>query len=106
MRVPYTLKLPLSRYWLISLSGIGLLSAVSDKFAIINYQDYHLPMASEKKAFVLRISAETLKELERWAQEEFRSVNGQIEYILHDALRKRKRPVRRDESEKDSTEQS
>ena len=46
---------------------------------------------SEKKAFVLRIQAETLKELERWAQEEFRSVNGQIEFILSDALRKRKR---------------
>lgn len=48
-------------------------------------------MSSEKKAFALRISAETLKELERWAQEEFRSVNGQIEFLLNDALRKRKR---------------
>ena len=46
----------------------------------------------EKKAFALRIQAETLKELERWAQEEFRSVNGQIEFILSDALRKRKKP--------------
>lgn len=51
-------------------------------------------MAAEKKAFVLRIQAETLKELERWAQEEFRSVNGQIEYLLNDALRKRKRKNR------------
>lgn len=48
-------------------------------------------MAAEKKAFVLRIQPETLKELERWAQEEFRSVNGQIEYLLNDALRKRKK---------------
>lgn len=48
-------------------------------------------MAIEKKAFVLRIQAETLKELEQWAQEEFRSVNGQIEYLLNDALRKRKK---------------
>ena len=48
-------------------------------------------MSPEKKAFALRISAETLKELERWAQEEFRSVNGQIEFLLNDALRKRKR---------------
>ncbi len=46
----------------------------------------------DKKAFALRIQAETLKELERWAQEEFRSVNGQIEFILSDALRKRKKP--------------
>lgn len=48
-------------------------------------------MATEKKAFVLRIQPETLKELERWAQEEFRSVNGQIEYLLSDALRRRKK---------------
>jgi hypothetical protein len=48
-------------------------------------------MATEKKAFVLRIQPETLKELERWAQEEFRSVNGQIEFLLNDALRKRKK---------------
>ncbi|TAE33878.1 MAG: Arc family DNA-binding protein [Cytophagales bacterium] len=48
-------------------------------------------MASEKKAFVLRINPDTLKELERWAQEEFRSVNGQIEYVLSEALRKRKK---------------
>ncbi|SFD44511.1 ribbon-helix-helix domain-containing protein [Spirosoma endophyticum] len=48
-------------------------------------------MATEKKAFVLRIQPETLKELERWAQEDFRSVNGQIEYLLNDALRKRKK---------------
>lgn len=48
-------------------------------------------MAAEKKAFVLRIQPETLKELERWAQEEFRSVNGQIEYLLNDALRKRRK---------------
>ena len=46
-------------------------------------------MALEKKAFALRIQPETLKELERWAQEEFRSVNGQIEFLLNDALRKR-----------------
>ncbi|WP_266368830.1 ribbon-helix-helix domain-containing protein [Tellurirhabdus rosea] len=46
---------------------------------------------AEKKPFVLRINPETLKELESWAQEEFRSVNGQIEYLLHEALRKRKR---------------
>jgi hypothetical protein len=42
---------------------------------------------SEKKAFVLRINPETLKELERWADDEFRSVNGQIEYLLLKALK-------------------
>ncbi|MBL7932865.1 MAG: Arc family DNA-binding protein [Bacteroidia bacterium] len=41
---------------------------------------------SEKKAFVLRISPDTLKHLQKWADDEFRSVNGQIEYLLQKAL--------------------
>ncbi|MCX6329435.1 MAG: hypothetical protein NTZ85_08000 [Bacteroidia bacterium] len=43
---------------------------------------------SEKKPFVLRINPEKLKALENWAADEFRSTNGQIEYILDQALRK------------------
>ncbi len=43
-------------------------------------------MASEKKAFALRINIDTLKEVERWAESEFRSVNGQIEFLLQKAL--------------------
>ena len=43
---------------------------------------------SEKKPFVLRISPEKLKSLEKWAADEFRSTNGQIEYIIDQALRK------------------
>jgi hypothetical protein len=43
---------------------------------------------SEKKPFVLRIDPEKLKALEKWAADEFRSTNGQIEYILDQALRK------------------
>ncbi len=46
---------------------------------------------AEKKPFVLRVSPEMLKELESWAAQEFRSVNGQIEYILSEAIRNRKR---------------
>ena len=41
---------------------------------------------AEKKAFVLRINAETLKELQKWADDEFRSLNGQIEYLLQKTL--------------------
>ena len=41
----------------------------------------------EKKAFVLRISQSTMRELEKWADDEFRSVNGQIEYLLQKALK-------------------
>ena len=43
---------------------------------------------SEKKPFVLRIDQEKLKALEKWAADEFRSTNGQIEYILDQALKK------------------
>jgi hypothetical protein len=43
---------------------------------------------SEKKPFVLRIDPEKLKALEKWGADEFRSTNGQIEYILDQALRK------------------
>ena len=43
---------------------------------------------SKKKPFVLRIDEDKLKALEKWAADEFRSINGQIEYILDQALRK------------------
>ena len=44
-------------------------------------------MMAEKKPFALRIDATTMKALEKWAADEFRSVNGQIEWVLHKALR-------------------
>ncbi|HXH99915.1 MAG TPA: Arc family DNA-binding protein [Sphingobacteriaceae bacterium] len=43
---------------------------------------------SEKKSFALRIDAETMKAIEKWAADEFRSVNGQIEWILNTSLKK------------------
>ncbi|QIY89934.1 Arc family DNA binding domain-containing protein [Chryseobacterium gallinarum] len=39
-----------------------------------------------KKSFVIRIDESTYKLLEKWANDEFRSVNGQIEYLLHQNL--------------------
>ena len=44
-------------------------------------------MNTEKKTFVLRINPEVLKELQVWATSEFRSLNGQIEYLLLKALK-------------------
>jgi hypothetical protein len=44
-----------------------------------------------RKAFLIRIDPQLLKELEGWAQEELRSVNGQIEYLLKQAVQKRKK---------------
>ena len=45
----------------------------------------------EKKPFLLRINPELWKEIEAWAQDELRSVNGQVEYLLRQAVNKRKR---------------
>jgi hypothetical protein len=43
---------------------------------------------AEKKAYPLRINAEVLAAAQRWADDELRSLNAQIEYLLRDALRK------------------
>jgi hypothetical protein len=42
---------------------------------------------AEKKSFALRIDAETMKAIEKWAADEFRSVNGQLEWMLHRQLK-------------------
>jgi hypothetical protein len=44
-----------------------------------------------RKSFLLRIDPELWRELERWAQDELRSVNGQIEFLLKQSVSKRKR---------------
>jgi len=46
---------------------------------------------AERKTFLLRIDAGLHEQLRRWAEDELRSVNGQIEYILREALRQRGR---------------
>jgi len=46
---------------------------------------------SEKKSFALRIDSETMKAIEKWAADEFRSVNGQIEWMLSASLKEAKR---------------
>jgi hypothetical protein len=43
---------------------------------------------AEKKAYPLRINADVLAAAQRWADDELRSLNAQIEYVLRDALRK------------------
>ncbi len=44
-----------------------------------------------RKPFLLRVSKELLDELRAWAAQDMRSLNGQIEYLLRDALRRRKK---------------
>ena len=43
---------------------------------------------SEKKAYPLRISAAVIEAMQKWSDDELRSLNAQIEYVLRDALRR------------------
>lgn len=47
--------------------------------------------SEDRKAFLLRIDAKLWTELEAWAGDELRSVNGQIEFLLRQALQQRRR---------------
>ena len=57
-----------------------------------------------RKSFALRISAELYVAIEKWAADEFRSVNGHIEYLLRENLRKAGRLPKKDQ--KNEREQS
>jgi hypothetical protein len=48
-------------------------------------------MADERKAFLLRLDPLLWKDMERWAADELRSVNGQIEFVLREATRRRRK---------------
>ncbi len=50
-------------------------------------------MADDKKAFLLRIDAEVWREIEAWARDELRSANGQAEWILRQAITRRKKGI-------------
>jgi len=57
---------------------------------------------AKKKAFALRINEEMLKAIEKWAADEFRSTNGQIEWMLNESLKKEKRfPKKKDSNQND-----
>jgi hypothetical protein len=48
-------------------------------------------VAEKRKAFLLRLPPALWKDLEKWAADELRSVNGQIEYVLREAIARRKK---------------
>lgn len=50
-----------------------------------------MPKENKTKTFVLRIDEQTMEAVEKWAADEFRSVNGQILYLLNEALKKNRR---------------
>ncbi|ACU59377.1 type II toxin-antitoxin system antitoxin [Chitinophaga pinensis] len=49
---------------------------------------------ADKKTFVLRIDTQTYEAIEKWAADEFRSINGQLEWIIHRALKEAGRTVK------------
>jgi hypothetical protein len=49
---------------------------------------------TQRKQFLLRIDPELWAELEAWAKDELRSVNGQVEYVLRDAVKRHRGPRR------------
>lgn len=49
---------------------------------------------AERKAFLIRVDRAVLDAVQRWADDDLRSLNGQIEYILRDALKRAGRPPR------------
>ena len=59
----------------------------------------------QKKSFVIRIDPEKLSAIESWASDEFRSTNGQIEWILDQALRKAGRLKTKKENEKEEKDE-
>ncbi len=46
---------------------------------------------AQRKPFLLRIPPELMDELHRWAKDDLRSLNGQIEYLLREAVRKQRK---------------
>lgn len=64
---------------------------------------------SNIRSFVLRIDGETMDALERWAEDEFRSTNGQLQWIISEALRRsgrKPRPKAKSKAKSETTAES
>ena len=59
----------------------------------------------EKKQVPLRLSKTLYDELSRWAEDDFRSINGQIEYLLTECVKKRRKKQFSDDEEKAEDEE-
>jgi len=60
---------------------------------------------SSKKSFVLRLDEDVYKTLEKWAADDFRSVNGQMEWLINNALKEAGRKIIVSKKSKDKTEE-
>ncbi|WP_020529026.1 Arc family DNA-binding protein [Flexithrix dorotheae] len=54
---------------------------------------------AKKKPFALRLNQEILEAIEKWAADEFRSTNGQIEWVIHQALKEANRLPKKPKNE-------
>ena len=59
---------------------------------------------NKTKSFVLRVDAETMAAIEKWAADEFRSTNGQLQWIITEALRKAKRLPKKKKNDTEQTD--
>ena len=59
---------------------------------------------SKRKPFVLRIDPDTFKKIEKWAEDEFRSVNGQLEWIVTKSLKDAKRLSNKQKPQENGTD--
>lgn len=60
---------------------------------------------AEKKSFLLRIDREVLDALQKWASDDLRSLNGHLEFLLRDALKRAKRTPTRSDSRAQPSEE-
>ncbi|MCF8364075.1 MAG: Arc family DNA binding domain-containing protein [Prolixibacteraceae bacterium] len=56
---------------------------------------------AKKKSFVLRVDPEMMKAVEKWAADDFRSINGQLEWIIYNALKNSKRLNKKSKNQPD-----
>lgn len=56
------------------------------------------------KSFILRIDSDTMDAIEKWAADEFRSTNGQLQWIITEALRKNRRLPKKKQQQGDNGE--
>ena len=57
----------------------------------LSIQEVYINMSESKKQVPLRLSSKLYESLSSWADDDFRSVNGQIEYLLSECVRQRKK---------------
>ena len=81
---------------MLGISLTVLFSALA-AFAVWSYYNNPALKSKVKKQVPLRLSKELYDEIAQWAEDEFRSMNGQIEYLLTECVKWRKRSGKKDE---------